>query len=89
VPAAVVVAADREDRVTDRDQHLAGDVGAVETERAETGEDLLALDVVVLGWGVWCSRHGRTSCLWQVVRQGLGSVFYTHRPGPLRLSGSS
>ncbi len=51
VPAAVVVAADREDRVTDRDQHLAGDVGAVETERAETGEDLLALDVVVLGWG--------------------------------------
>ncbi len=51
MPAAVVVAADREDRVTDRDQHLAGDVGAVETERAETGADLLALDVVVLGWG--------------------------------------
>jgi len=51
MPAAVVVAADGEARVRDRDQDLAGDVVGVETECAETGEDLLALDVVVLGGG--------------------------------------
>ena len=61
--ASGAVAGEREHGVDERDENLDLLLAGVEPEGAEIGKTPFGLDVVVLGWGVWCSKHGRTSCL--------------------------